>query len=105
MTYTREKADEMRLRIDYNNMMKKYVGEYGISDAELSALSGKAAKAHKAMEEKRVNGKMDWRNLPYNQEEIVKEIKDYAEQMKDKVEAFVVLGIGGSALGHQPSVL
>ena len=42
---------------------------------------------------------MDWRNLPYNQEEIVKEIKDYAEQMKDKVEAFVVLGIGGSALG------
>ena len=49
MTYTREKADEMRLRIDYNNMMKKYVGEYGISDAELSALSGKAAKAHKAM--------------------------------------------------------
>ena len=99
MTYTREKADEMRLRIDYNNMMKKYVGEYGISDAELSALSGKAAKAHKAMEEKRVNGKMDWRNLPYNQEEIVKEIKDYAEQMKDKVEAFVVLGIGGSALG------
>ena len=48
MTYTREKADEMRLRIDYNNMMKKYVGEYGISDAELSALSGKAAKAHKA---------------------------------------------------------
>ena len=99
MTYTREKADEMRLRIDYNNMMKKYVGEYGISDAELSALSGKAAKAHKAMEEKRVNGKMDWRNLPYNQEEIIKEIKDYAEQMKDKAEAFVVLGIGGSALG------
>ena len=35
----------MRLRIDYNNMMKKYVGEYGISDAELSALSGKSVQA------------------------------------------------------------
>lgn len=99
MTYTKERAEELKIRIDYNNMMKKYVGEYGISDAELSALSGKAAKAHKAMEEKRVNGGMDWRNLPYDQDDIVKDIKAYAESVKDKTDAFVVLGIGGSALG------
>mgnify|MGYP001176695718 FL=1 len=99
MTYTKETAEKLKIRIDYNNMMKKYVGEYGISDAELSALSGKAAKAHKAMEEKRKNGGMDWRDLPYNQDEVVKEIKAYAEEVKDKTDAFVVLGIGGSALG------
>ena len=99
MTYTKETAEKLKIRIDYNNMMKKYVGEYGISDAELSALSGKAAKAHKAIEEKRKNGGMDWRDLPYNQDEVVKEIKAYAEEVKDKTDAFVVLGIGGSALG------
>lgn len=99
MTYTKEQAEGLKIRLDYNNMMKKYVGEYGISDAEISALSSKAAKAHKAMEEKRKNGGMDWRDLPYNQDEIVKDIKAYVEEVKDKTEAFVVLGIGGSALG------
>ena len=99
MAYSEEMKKEMRIRIDYNNMMKKYVGEYGISDAEISALSAKALKAHKAMEEKRFNGKMDWRQLPYNQKDVVEEIKVYVEEVKDDTEAFVVLGIGGSALG------
>lgn len=44
MKFSQERKRELNIRIDYNNMMKKYVGEYGISDAELSALSGKAAK-------------------------------------------------------------
>ena len=99
MKFSQERKRELNIRIDYNNMMKKYVGEYGISDAELSALSGKAAKAHKAMEEKRTNGGMDWRNLPYNQKEVVEDIKAYVDSVKAHTEAFVVLGIGGSALG------
>ena len=40
------------LKLDLNNMMKSFVGEYGISDAEISSLSNKIAKAHKAMLEK-----------------------------------------------------
>ncbi len=99
MIFSDERKRELNIRIDYNNMMKKYVGEYGISDAELSALSGKASKAHKAMEEKRLNGGMDWRNLPYNQKDVVADIKAYVDSVKEYTEAFVVLGIGGSALG------
>ncbi len=99
MVYSEEQKKALKIRVDYNNMMKKYVGEYGISDAEITALTGKAAKAHKAMEEKRLNGGMDWRQLPYNQKEVVADIKAYVDEVKDDIDAFVVLGIGGSALG------
>ena len=64
MIYTDEQKKNYRLKMDFNNMMKSFVGEYGISDAEISSLSNKIAKAHKAMLEKRANGKMDWRDLP-----------------------------------------
>ncbi|MCD8037070.1 MAG: glucose-6-phosphate isomerase [Clostridiales bacterium] len=99
MVYSEEQKKALKIRVDYNNMMKKYVGEYGISDAEITALTGKAGKAHKAMEEKRLNGGMDWRQLPYNQKEVVADIKAYVDEVKDDIDAFVVLGIGGSALG------
>ena len=42
---------------------------------------------------------MDWRDLPYNQAETVNDIISYAESVKNDFDAFVVLGIGGSALG------
>ena len=99
MIYSNEQKNNLRIKIDYNNMMKKYIGEYGIADAELSALAGKAAKAHKAMEEKRRDGRMDWRYLPYNQKEVTEDIKNYVNEVKDETDAFIVLGIGGSALG------
>ena len=99
MIYSNEQKNNLRIKIDYNNMMKKYIGEYGIADAELSALTEKAAKAHKAMEEKRGDGRMDWRDLPYNQKEVTEDIKNYVNEVKDETDAFIVLGIGGSALG------
>lgn len=91
--------ENMKLKFDFNNMMTKYVGEKGISEEEISALAEKIEKAEKAMEEKRKSGKMDWRDLPYNQDDVVEDIISYAESVKDKFDAFVVLGIGGSALG------
>ena len=89
----------MKLKFDFNNMMTKYVGEKGISEEEISTLAEKIEKAEKAMEEKRKIGKMDWRDLPYNQDDVVEDIISYAESVKGKFDAFVVLGIGGSALG------
>ena len=89
----------MKIRMDYNNMFKEYVGEYGISPSEIDALSAKIDAAKKAMTKKRASGEMDWRDLPYNQSEVVDEILSYVAETKDKFDAFVVLGIGGSALG------
>ncbi len=90
---------EMKIRIDFNNMMTEFVGKEGISVEDIEAISEKIENAKKEMTEKRKNGKMDWRDLPYNQNEVVKDILSYVNENKDATEAFVVLGIGGSALG------
>ena len=87
----------MKIRLDYNNMMQEFVGKTGVSKGDIDALN--LDKAKQAMIDKRANGKMDWRDLPYNQEEVCNEIISYVEEVKDKFDAFVVLGIGGSALG------
>ena len=88
-----------RLKMDYNHMMMEFVGKAGISTTDLDALAFQAERAVRAMEEKRQAGQMDWRDLPYQSEEILKDILQYVSEVKDQVEAFVVLGIGGSALG------
>ncbi len=40
-----------------------------------------------------------WTELAYNQDEVVADIIDYAKHVQDNFDNFVVLGIGGSALG------
>ncbi|HHY83763.1 MAG TPA: glucose-6-phosphate isomerase [Clostridiales bacterium] len=90
----------MRLRLDFNNMMSDVLGEeQGIHKSDIDAMSGQLKAAAKAMEAKRSEGKMDWRDLPYNQNEDVADILKTASDIKNKFDAFVVLGIGGSALG------
>lgn len=91
--------ERMKLRLDFNNMMSEFIGPKGISEEDLIKLEVQIEQAEKAMIEKRANGKMDFRDLPYNQEEVVKDIKDYVNSIKDQFESFVLLGIGGSALG------
>ncbi|MCL1842745.1 MAG: glucose-6-phosphate isomerase [Defluviitaleaceae bacterium] len=89
----------MKMRMDYNNMLHERIGEDGIKKEAIQKLSAQISKANKAMVQKRAEGKMAWRDLPYNQEGVVKELLEYVNEMKDGIDAFVVLGIGGSALG------
>ncbi len=89
----------MKIRLDYNNMLTKFVGEHGLKEDDLINIKSVVEKAHKSMIDKRKNGKMDWRDLPHNQSEVVEDILNYVKEVKDDFEAFVVLGIGGSALG------
>ncbi len=89
----------MNLRLDFNNMLTNFVGEHGISETEIANISSQLEAAHNNMVAKRAKGEMAWRELPYNQNEIIAEINEYVNEVKDDFEAFVVLGIGGSALG------
>ncbi|MDR2939274.1 MAG: glucose-6-phosphate isomerase, partial [Clostridiales bacterium] len=91
--------DSMKLRLDYNNMFEAFVGKHGLSEGCFNDIGNKISKAKEAMAAKRASGGMDWRDLPHCQDEVVKDILDYVSGVKDKFEAFVVLGIGGSALG------
>ena len=84
------------ITLDYNNMMEDFV-KGGISKADLKKVGEIGTKIYEFIEQRRKTD-LGFIDLPYNQDEIVKEILEYKEEMKD-IEAFVLFGIGGSALG------
>lgn len=91
---------EQNIRLDVNHMMADMLGsEYGVTQAQLAAMQDAAVKAQHAVEANRGTGWLGWMNLPYNQEEIVSEIEKVADHVRKTFKYFVVLGIGGSALG------
>ncbi len=98
---TKDWRQSMRVTVDYNYMMSKSLGNTGISDADLRAVKGKAEEAFGYVAENRGRDDlfMGWTELPYNQDAIVNDIIVTAKQIKKKFKNFVVLGIGGSALG------
>ena len=87
------------LKFDFNNMMEKYIGREGITDAELAAVGGEAAAAYAKFAAERGTGMTEWADLPYTQDAVVEDILACAEDVKKNFDNFVVLGIGGSALG------
>ena len=80
-------------------MMSDFIGDQGITVKELDAMKEQAKAANEFFQSNRGDGMMGWADLPYNQDAVVADILDYAKSIKDKIEYFVVLGIGGSALG------
>ena len=88
-----------QIRLDVNAMMAEYVGPKGIARAELDAVIPELKKAYAAVEAGRGVDMQGWMDLPYNQEEILGKIEATAARIRGEFDAFVVLGIGGSALG------
>ena len=58
-----------------------------------------AAAANQAVQAGRGKNWLGWTELPYNQGEIVEKIEKVAQRVRENFDTFVVLGIGGSALG------
>ena len=94
-------SEKITLKLDYNNMMEETIGkEQGFSAAELSALKPELSAAFSAVQENRGKGMQGWMDIIYDQEkEVLPKIKALAEKIRKKFDYFVVLGIGGSALG------
>ncbi len=88
-----------KLKIDFGNMFTSQIGEYGLTEGDMAPLKEDVARVHKGMNEKK--SEMVWRSLPFVQDEIVKDMKETAKKINEKFDAFVVLGIGGSALGSK----
>ena len=89
----------LRIKIDYNNMMESVLGDKGISDTTFYSMAQDAQAAFEAVEAGKGKNMMGWTDLPYNQDAIVEDILATAHDIRKKYEYFVVLGIGGSALG------
>lgn len=85
----------LNLRYDFNNLMADRVGEHGATTAELKALEGKVAAAWAAIE-KHPPG---FRQLPFDTR-LADEVAGLASAVQERSDNFVVVGIGGSALGN-----
>lgn len=93
-------ATQPRIKVDVNHMMAEFLGEgQGFTPADISGMVSKLQAAKKAVEAKRGTGMLGWMALPYNQEAVVDQVERVAKQISENFEYFVVLGIGGSALG------
>ena len=89
---------EMKIRLDYNNMMSTAVAD-GFTDKDFSSRLGEITNAFEAVKAGRGKNMMGWTDLPYNQTEVIEDILATAKYVRKNFEYFVVLGIGGSALG------
>jgi len=83
----------MMITRDFTNL-EKISKEHGITPREIEPFKEQIALRLDSIHQKR----QGFYNLPQNKKEIEK-IKEFTKQNKDKYKDYVVLGIGGSALG------
>ena len=92
--------NRLPVRIDVNNMMAERVGEgHGVAVGMLDGMRDKASGALRAVQAARGTDWLEWTELPYQDDSVIKDIESLAANIRDKFDAFVLLGIGGSALG------
>lgn len=83
------------LQLNFANMMKEVIGGKGLSEKVLESLRVKVQDVHKVIAERKRGG-LDFLDLP---DRNTSEIKEIAQQIREDSDNFVILGIGGSALG------
>ena len=84
----------MSIKIYYDNVLSDNVGDQGISLSDINAVSERADEIIENI--KSLNpGFMKLPDKGYE-----KRIEDFVDEKKDQIDNFVVLGIGGSALGN-----
>jgi len=95
------KIKNSAIELDFTNATEQIVGfENGITDCDISAVKDKAQSAYTAIETAKKEGKLGFCKLPYTPEDELDEIIKIAEEIAENFSDFVVLGIGGSALGN-----
>jgi glucose-6-phosphate isomerase len=89
----------MKLEVDFNLMMAPPLDPgAGITEEEIKALVPRFKGIHQDLSKKKTEDQLPFLTIPYHPS-LVQEVKKYTRQVKGWVENFVVLGIGGSALG------
>ena len=88
------------VRLYYKNVTAGVIGkEHGITSEQFSTLARNTVPAIEAVNSARQAGQTPYRDLPYNQE-YPSSVKAVAASIEGQCDNFVVLGIGGSALGN-----
>ena len=84
-----------KILFDFNNVMTSMVGRHGFTAEEIAAADGMLKSAVAALKSK----PLGFRKLPCGQAAVVDDILQTAAKIRASYDTFVVLGIGGSALG------
>lgn len=89
----------MRIMLDFGGMMADAVGHrQGLTVKQINAMSGPFKAVHQDLQQRRRNGDLPFYQLPYDQETLER-VSKKARRVINECKDFVVLGIGGSALG------
>ncbi len=91
------RRDELRVGVDVTNIFTQAVGEHGIDSDALSGLMPRLSEAKAEIDARHDEGSLPFLDLPTQD---VSGLLAYAEQARQQFDTFVVLGIGGSALGN-----
>lgn len=86
------------LKLDYTYMMSEVVGSRcGISETEFAEAETHVLEIHEKLQSARKRGELPFYELPYQQG--LEALINLADDLADRFDNVVVLGIGGSALG------
>jgi len=89
-----------QVTLDYTNMLEEVAGpEDGVTFLELDELAEDSYRYHEQIQQERQAGKLDFLKLPYDAAQ-VHAVESCASELRGRCENFVVIGIGGSALGN-----
>ncbi|MDD3831477.1 MAG: glucose-6-phosphate isomerase [Clostridia bacterium] len=88
-----------RITVDYTNMIRSSVGKRGYTVKQLVGMEQVAEQAYMQVQANRGKGMQGWMDLHSNQSKVVEDILACAKSVRSKFDTFVLLGIGGSALG------
>ena len=85
---------------DYTNLLEEVAGpEDGVTPLELDGLAEDSYRYHEQLQEERRTGKLDFLHLPYNTAQM-HAVEALADELRQQCTNFVIIGIGGSALGN-----
>lgn len=89
----------MNLRIDYTGMLESRENPKGWPQSRLAGTQKRLGIAREALLGKREHGGLDFSKLLPEMRTEAERIREFADSLAGEVDNFVVLGIGGSALG------
>ncbi len=85
----------MMITLNIANMMRKIIGDNGLDETALDELKDRVRDEHKEIAERKWN-ELEFMDLP---DRDTSEIKNMAAHVRQECDTFLILGIGGSALG------
>ncbi len=95
-----KKGNNQAIKLDANNMFVDKVGyRHGFKKEIIDKYRDKTVEIHQKIKKDCQQGKIGFMELPYQEQKLIEDIKEYVAGIKGEIENFVVLGIGGSALG------